>query len=106
MGAEPVRVGQVLHGERVLGQAGEALQVDAGAERDHQLVIFEVDGNAPRALDDDHRLLVEVDAHDLGLPDLDAAEQLAQRHDGIGGMDAGRRDLGQAAAGTRNNYWR
>ncbi len=95
MGAQPVRVGQILDGERMLRQAGEALEIDPGAERDHQLVIGEVDGNAPRALDDDDALLGEVDAHDLGLPHLEAAKQLAQRHDRVGGMDAGRGDLGQ-----------
>ena len=41
MRAEPVRVGEVLHGQRVLGQAGEAVEIDARAERDHQLVVSE-----------------------------------------------------------------
>ncbi len=95
MGAQAVRVGQVLHGERMLGQSGEAVEVHAGAERDHQLVIGKVDRNAPRALDHGHRLLGEVDAHDLGLPHLEMAEQLAQRNDRVGGMNARGGDLRQ-----------
>ena len=43
----------------------------------HELVIGKIDRDAPEALDHDHRLLVEVDAHDVGLAHLDAAEQLA-----------------------------
>ncbi len=54
---KPVRVGEVLHGERMLGQSGEAVEVDAGAERDDQLVIRKVDRNAPRALHHDDGLL-------------------------------------------------
>ena len=39
--------------------------------------------------------MVEIDAHDLGLPHLQPAQQLAQGHDRVGGMDAGGGDLGQ-----------
>ena len=95
MGAQAVRVGEVLHGERVLGQSREAVQVDAGAERDDELVVMEIDRHAPRALHDDDLLLVEVDAHDLGLPHLQPVQQLAERHDRVGGMDRGGRDLRQ-----------
>ena len=77
------------------GRPGKRFKIDAGAERDDELVIVEIDGDAARALDDDHLLLLEVDAHDLGLTHLEPAQQLAQRHDRIGGMDAGRGDLGQ-----------
>ena len=87
VGAQAVRVGQVLHGERVLGQSREAVEVDAGAERDDELVVMEIDRHAPRALHDDHLLLGEVDAHDLGLADLEPVQQLAERHDRVGGMD-------------------
>jgi hypothetical protein len=79
----------------MLGQAGEAVEVYAGAERDHQLVIGKVDRNTPRALDHGHRLLGEVDSHDFGLPHLEVAEQLAQRNDRVGGMDARGGDLWQ-----------
>ena len=56
---------------------------------------MQVHGDEPCALHDDDLALVEVDAHDLGLAHLDAAEQLPKRHDRVGRMDAGRRDLGQ-----------
>ena len=95
MRAQPVRVGEVFHGQRMLGQTGKPLEIDAGAERDDELVIVEIDGNQARALDDDHLLLLEVDAHDLGLAHLEPAQQLAQRHDRIGRMDARRGDLRQ-----------
>ena len=74
-----MRVGEVLHGERVLGQAGEAVEIDAHAERDDQLVIGEVDRNPAEALHHGHRLLGEIDAHHVGLADLGAAQQQAQR---------------------------
>ncbi len=95
VGAQAVRVGEILHGERVLGQAGEALQVHAHAERDHELVVVQLDRQAAEALHHDHDLAGEVDAHDLGLADLHAAEQEPQRRDRVGGMDGGGRDLGQ-----------
>ncbi len=56
VGTQAMGVRQVLHGERVLGQPGEALQIDAGAERDHQLVIGEIDRNTPRTLHHGDRL--------------------------------------------------
>ena len=95
VGAQTVRVGQVLHGERVLGQAGEALEVHAHAERDHELVVTQLDRQTAEALHHDHHLAGEVDAHDLGLADLHAAEQEPQRRHRVGGMDGGGRDLGQ-----------
>ena len=95
VGAQAVRVGEVLHGQRVLGQSGEALQIDAGAERDDELVVIEIHRDAARALHDDHLLLVEVDAHDFGLTHLQPVQQLAERHHRVGGMDRGGGDLGQ-----------
>ncbi len=95
MRAQAMRVAEVLHGERVLGQAWKTRQVDAHAERDDQLIIGKIDGNAPEALDHRHGLFVEVDAHDLGLAHLGMAEQKPQRHHRIGGMDGGGSDLGQ-----------
>ena len=74
---------------------GNALEIDAGAEREHQLVIFELDGGEPRALHDDRGLLLEVDAHDLRLAHLNLAQELAQRHHRVGGVDADGGDLGQ-----------
>ena len=55
---------------RVLWQSREAVEIDAGAQRDDELVVMEIDWHAPRALHDDDLLLGEVDAHDLGLPHL------------------------------------
>ena len=95
MRAEPMRVGEVLHGERMLRQSGEPLEIDAGAERDDDLVIMKVDRDQARPLHDDHLLLLEVDAHDLGLAHLEPAQQLAQGHDRVGRMDARRGDLRQ-----------
>jgi hypothetical protein len=76
-------------------QTGKALQVDSRAERDDELVIVQVDRNPLRALDHDHLLLGEVDAHDFGLPHLNPAKQLAQRHDRIGRMDGRCSDFGK-----------
>ena len=90
-----MRVGEVLHGERVLGQAGEAVEIDAHAERDDQLVIGEVDRNPAEALHHGHRLLGEIDAHHVGLADLGAAQEQAQRRHRVGGVDGGGGDLGQ-----------
>ena len=95
MGAQAVRVGEVLHGERVLGQAGEAIEIDAHAERDDELVVGKVDGDAAEALHHGHGLLVEVDAHDVGLADLEPRAGAAQRRHRVGGVDGGGGDLGQ-----------
>ena len=57
--------------------------------------IMKVDRDQARPLHDDHLLLLEVDAHDLGLAHLEAAQQLAQGHDSVGRMDARRGDLRQ-----------
>ena len=95
MRAEPVRVGEVLHGERMLRQAGEPLQIDAGAKRDDDLVIMKVDRDQARPLHDDHLLLLEVDTHNLGLAHLEPPQQLAQGHDRVGRMDARGGDLRQ-----------
>ena len=95
MRPQAVRVREILHGERMLWQAGEAVEVNAGTERDDQLIIAKVDRAALGALHNGDLLLGEVDAHHLGLAYLNAAKQLTQGHDGVGGMDAGGRDLGQ-----------
>ena len=95
VGAQAVRIGEVLHGERVLGQTGEAIEVDAHAERNDELVIGKVDGDAAEALHDGHGLLGEVDAHDVGLADLNAAQQEPQRRHRVGGVNRGCGDFGQ-----------
>ena len=95
VGAQAVRIGEVLHGERVLGEPREAIEVDAHAERDDELVIGKVDGDTAEALHDGHGLLVEVDAHDVGLADLNAAQQEPQRRHRVGGVDGGGGDFGQ-----------
>ena len=74
MRAQAMRVRQVLHGERVLGQTGEAVEIDARAHGDDELVVRQVDGNPPRALHDDHRFFGEVDGHDVGLAHLRVAQ--------------------------------
>ena len=79
----------------MLWQARETFKVDPRAERDHQLVIGEVDRHAPRTLHHGHGLLGEVDAHDFRLPHLEAAQELADWHDRIRRMNAGRRNLRQ-----------
>ena len=61
----------------------------------HELIVGEIDRQAPEALHDGDHLLVEIDAHDLGLAHLDAAKQEAQGHDRVGGVDGRGRDLGQ-----------
>jgi hypothetical protein len=79
----------------MLGQAGEALQVHSGAERNDKLVVVQVDRDALRALDDDDLLLGKVDAHDFSLAHLNPPQQLTQRHNGVGGMDGRCGHLGE-----------
>ena len=43
VGAQAVRIREVLHGERVLGQAGETIEIDAHAERNDELVVGKVE---------------------------------------------------------------
>ena len=95
VGPEAMGVGQVLHRERVLGKAGEALEIDAGAETDHKLVVSEIDRRPPRALHHGHGLAGEVDAHDLGKSDLDPPQELAKGNDRVGRMNGRGGNLGK-----------
>ncbi len=78
------------------GRPGKRLRSTLVPKRDHQLVVIEVDWDAPRALHDDDLLGLSK-----SMPMTSAwrtwtrRSSWRKRHDRVGGMDARRRDLGQ-----------
>ena len=93
--AQGQRVAQRLHGQRMRGEAGDAREVDALAEREHEVVVADL-GVAPlQSLEDGDDLPLEVDGVDLRLAHPDARQEAPERRHGVAHRDAARRHLGQ-----------
>ena len=94
--AEGERIGQRLHADRVLGDAGDPEGGRLAAEREDQRVVVEPMLVAVAA-DDDHLLRVEVDPLDVGGdgPARRAAQLRAQRGDAVARLEVAGADLGQ-----------
>ena len=93
--AEPEGVAEVLHGERVLGDAGHRRGVADLAEAEDEVVVRHLDQLAALALGDLDDLPLDVDAVDLAPAELGLRHDVADRVDDVGRVDAAGRHLGQ-----------
>jgi hypothetical protein len=83
------RVGERLEREAVLGEARDGECPGHGAERDHEVA------PADRPFPDGRGARLDVDALDPAEQELCVPAHLAQRHDGVPGLERARRGLGQ-----------
>jgi hypothetical protein len=91
--AQVDRVGKGLEADAVLGQAGDRQRARDRAERDHEVLVVEVEQALARL--DLHPFAVEVEPRRPSEDELGMRAHHPQRHDHVAGLERARRRLRQ-----------
>ena len=86
---------QILHRQRVLGNAGHRREVADFAQREHQMIVRHLDQLAAFALGDANHLLLRIDVDDPAPPELRLRHEIADGIDDVIWGNAAGRHFGE-----------